>query len=90
MNEFWFSEKFRLTLLVAVCGGLWLLEAAMPLFNYSKQRWRRAVPNVALTAILLSMNLVLSFASALAAALAMQKQIGLLYWSALPLWSCGS
>jgi len=85
MNEFWFSEKFRLTLLIAVCGGLWLLEAVMPLFNYSKQRWRRAVPNVALTAILLSMNLVLSFASASAAAFAMQKQFGLFYWSTLPL-----
>jgi len=87
MKEFLFSEKFRLTFLIAVCGSLWLLESIMPLFNYSKQRWRRAVPNMALTAILLSMNLVLSFASAAAAALAMQKQIGLLYWSALPLWS---
>lgn len=87
MKDFWLSEQVRLTLLMAVCGGLWLLEAVMPLFHYARQRWQRAVPNVILTVILLLMNLLLSFASAVVAALAMQKQIGLFYWNALPLWA---
>ncbi|HEV7243257.1 MAG TPA: sterol desaturase family protein [Thermoanaerobaculia bacterium] len=54
----------RILVLVASCAVLWSLESVVPLYRYRKDRLRRALPNVALTVLVLLMNLALSFATA--------------------------
>ena len=63
------SEQFRLALLIFLCGLLWSLESLVPLYQYRNSRVRHALPNVALTMILVLTNLALSFSSAYVAAL---------------------
>jgi len=50
----------RLALLVGACALLWLLESVRPLQRYREWRLRRALPNLALTALVILLNLVLS------------------------------
>src|SRR5262245_34068970 len=54
----------RLTLLIASCAVLWSMESIRPLRRYEPARLWRATPNLVLTAILLSMNALLSMAVA--------------------------
>lgn len=62
------NESERVLLLVVGCAVLWTLESAMPLYRFREHRLRRALPNIALTLLLLVTNLALSFATATAAA----------------------
>jgi hypothetical protein len=48
-----------LVVLVIVCALLWSLESFIPLQDYAKDRFRRAVPNIVLTVLLVMTNLVL-------------------------------
>jgi len=57
----------RLVVLIGLCGVLWSAESIMPLYRYQNSRMRHALPNVALTVILVLTNLALSFSSALLA-----------------------
>src|SRR5258705_11041840 len=50
----------RLALLIGVCAFLWSLESVLPLQRYRQARLRRALPNLALTALVILLNLVLS------------------------------
>ena len=50
-----------------VCAVLWSLESAMPLYRFGDERFRRALPNLGLTALLLATNLALSFGVAMVA-----------------------
>jgi sterol desaturase/sphingolipid hydroxylase (fatty acid hydroxylase superfamily) len=74
-----FSDQSRLMILIVACALLWSLESFIPLNSYAKARFRRAVPNIALTVLLVATNLLLSFASAQVAALTQAKQFGLLF-----------
>ena len=57
----------RLILLIAFCALLWSLEGILPLRRYADARVRRRLPNIALAAIVVAMNLALSmFVAALA------------------------
>ena len=76
--------EIRLLLLVVTCALLWSIESLIPLYRYSGNRLRRAVPNIALTAILIATNLVLSFLAAFASSLAIRK--GLFAIVDLPRW----
>jgi sterol desaturase/sphingolipid hydroxylase (fatty acid hydroxylase superfamily) len=50
----------RLALLIGVCALLWSLESVRPIQRYRQSRLRRALPNVALTALVILLNLLLS------------------------------
>jgi sterol desaturase/sphingolipid hydroxylase (fatty acid hydroxylase superfamily) len=63
----------RLVLLIVVCALLFSLEHIWPLQRYRPSRLRRAWPNVALTALVIVLNVALaSLVAAVSAAVAMQ------------------
>ncbi len=54
-------DQSRLLALIIGCAVLWTVESLAPLYVYERQRLRRALPNIALTVILVLTNLALSF-----------------------------
>ena len=80
------TDQVRLVLLISFCGLLWSLESLVPLFRYRNGRVRHALPNIALTVILVLMNLAFSFSSAYVAALTERARVGLLTLFALSPW----
>src|ERR1044072_3475818 len=72
------SDQVRLALMVFLCGLLWSLESLVPLYQFRDSRVRHALPNVALTIILVLTNLALSFSSAYVAAFTDRSGAGLL------------
>jgi sterol desaturase/sphingolipid hydroxylase (fatty acid hydroxylase superfamily) len=85
--DFWLSDQTRLIALVALCGLLWSLESIVPLYRYQNSRVRHALPNVALTVILLLTNLSLSFSSAYLAAFTVRHGVGLFPLFGLSAWT---
>jgi len=81
-----FSDQTRLLVLVVVCAVLWSLESLIPLNQYAKERFRRVLPNVALTILLVITNLLLSLGSAQLAALVQEKQFGIFPQFKLSYW----
>jgi sterol desaturase/sphingolipid hydroxylase (fatty acid hydroxylase superfamily) len=69
-----------------MCGLLWSLESIIPLYRYHNSRIRHAIPNVALTGLLVLTNLALSFSIAYIGALSLQKGIGVFPSVRLPFW----
>ena len=67
----------HLLVLIVVCAVLWSLESG-------ECRREHVVPNVGLTAIVLLMNLALSFAAASVAGFAASHRAGLLHLVELP------
>lgn len=79
------TDQSRLLLLVACCAFLWSLESVMPLYRYRENRLRRALPNIALTVMLVLTNLLLSFVAASVSAFVVSNGIGALSLVELPL-----
>ena len=71
------TDQARLVMLIGVCGLLWALESIIPLYRFHKSRVRHALPNVALTLMLVITNLSLSFSSAYLADFSVRNGIGL-------------
>ena len=82
-----FSEPGRVLMLVIGCAVLSSLELLLPLFRFRERRLRRALPNIALTGLLLLTNLMLSFAAATVATFASSHRVGLLFLLDLPTWA---
>lgn len=80
------TDQVRLALLIFLCGLLWSLESLVPLYQYRNSRVRHALPNVALTVLLVLTNLALSFSSAYVAVLTERNRVGLLTLFALASW----
>jgi sterol desaturase/sphingolipid hydroxylase (fatty acid hydroxylase superfamily) len=78
------TDQVRLLVLVGLCGLLWSLESIVPLYRYQNSRVRHALPNVALTLILVLTNLALSFSSAYLAGVTIRNGIGVFYVLGLP------
>jgi sterol desaturase/sphingolipid hydroxylase (fatty acid hydroxylase superfamily) len=76
MVTFALSDQGRLLELVVLCGVLWAVESVVPLYGYPGGRLRHGFPNVALTALLVLTNLVLSFGSAGLVAFAQERRFG--------------
>ena len=87
MIELLASDRGRLAALVILCGLLWAIESIVPLFALGDRRARHALPNLGLTALLVAVNLVLSFGTAAVVAVASARGIGLLHAIALPAWA---
>jgi sterol desaturase/sphingolipid hydroxylase (fatty acid hydroxylase superfamily) len=71
------TDQARLVMLVVLCGFLWALESIIPLYRFRYSRMRHALPNVALTLMLVITNLSLSFFSAYLAGFTVRNGIGL-------------
>src|SRR5687768_533516 len=80
------TAETRLLVLVGLCGLLWSLESFVPLYRYQNSRVRHALPNVALTLILVLTNLALSFSSAYLAGFTVRNGLGLFAFLSLSLW----
>ena len=78
------TDQVRLLALVGLCGLLWSVESIVPLYRYQSSRVRHALPNVALTLILVLTNLALSFSSAYLAGVTIRNGIGVFYVLGLP------
>jgi len=78
------TDQIRLLVLVGLCGLLWSVESVVPLYRYQNSRVRHALPNVALTLILVLTNLALSFSSAYLAGVTIRNGIGVFYVLGLP------
>lgn len=81
------SEQARLLALIGLCGILWSLESIAPLYRFHQSRVRHALPNIALTLILVLTNLALSFSSAYLAGFTVRHGVGLFFLLGLPIWS---
>src|SRR6185503_19808882 len=78
------NDQARLAILIVSCGLLWALESIVPLYRFRYSRVRHAMPNVALTLMLVIKNLSLSFASAYLAGFTVRNGIGLFAWLGFP------
>jgi sterol desaturase/sphingolipid hydroxylase (fatty acid hydroxylase superfamily) len=85
--QFWLSDQARLMALVALCALLWSIESVVPLYRYQNSRVRHALPNVALTLILVLTNLTLSFSSAYLAGFTVRHRVGLFFATDLLPWT---
>ena len=81
------TDQARLVMLIALCGTLWALESIIPLYKFRNNRVRHALPNVALTLMLVITNLSLSFSSAYLADFSLRNGIGLFSVLGLSPWA---
>jgi len=81
------TDQVRLLVLVGLCGLLWSVESIVPLYRYQDSRLRHALPNVALTLILVLTNLVLSFGSAYLAGFTVRNGFGLFTLLGVAAWA---
>ncbi|MFD1614180.1 sterol desaturase family protein [Gelatiniphilus marinus] len=66
-----------------IVGGLtffWLLEGAMPLFNFNYKKWKHAVPNIFFTITTILVNLPLAFLLLLTSDWVSVNNFGILNW----------
>ena len=80
------NDQVRLLLLIGLCGLLWSVESIVPLYRYRHSRVRHALPNIALTVLLVLTNLALSFSSAYLAAFTVRHGVGLFFVFGLAVW----
>jgi sterol desaturase/sphingolipid hydroxylase (fatty acid hydroxylase superfamily) len=80
------TDQVRLLILVGLCGLLWSVESIVPLYRYQNSRVRHAMPNVALTLILVLTNLALSFSSAYLAGFTVRNGVGLFSVFGISAW----
>ena len=73
------TDQVRLLILIGSCGLLWSVESIVPLYRYQHSRVRHALPNVALTLMLVLTNLALSFFSAYLAAFTVHYGVGIFF-----------
>ncbi|HEX6729428.1 MAG TPA: sterol desaturase family protein, partial [Pyrinomonadaceae bacterium] len=81
------TDQSRLAMLIGLCGLLWTLESIVPLYRFRNNRVRHALPNVALTLMLVITNLSLSFSSAYLADFSVRNGIGLFRTLGLSFWT---
>ena len=78
------SPQSRLLGLIIATIVLWSIESLLPLYRYEKHRLRRALPNIAFTALLVLTNLLLSFVTAYVASFVMNKGVGVFFLFVMP------
>ena len=83
------SDQSRLIALIIGCAVLWTLESTLPLYRYAPRRLRRALPNIALTVLLVLTNLALSFVTAEVSRFAADRRLGLFFLFDMPPWLIG-
>ena len=68
---------------IIIVGGLtffWILEGAMPLFNFNYKKWKHAIPNIFFTITTIAVNLPMAFLLLLSADWVMANNFGILNW----------
>jgi sterol desaturase/sphingolipid hydroxylase (fatty acid hydroxylase superfamily) len=81
------TDQARLVMLIVLCGLLWVLESIIPLYRFRNSRVRHAMPNVALTLMLVITNLSFSFSSAYLAGFSVRNGVGLFPFPGISSWA---
>ncbi|MEM9679206.1 MAG: sterol desaturase family protein [Bacteroidota bacterium] len=75
---------------IILVGGLtlfWLIEGAVPLFNFKYKKWRHAIPNLFFTLTTIIVNFALAFALVKSADWVVANNFGIINWIPnMPLW----
>lgn len=74
----WLGDRSRLLALITACAMLASVEWLVPLFQYRRGRWRRAVPNLVLTAGVLLINFLSASLTASLSTFVVGRSFGLL------------
>ena len=82
--DFWLRTDVRICYLVILLCLLWAVESLVPLYAFAISRWRHALPNLLLTALVIAVNLLLAFITVATVRWTRERGIGLLYWLDLP------
>jgi sterol desaturase/sphingolipid hydroxylase (fatty acid hydroxylase superfamily) len=83
------SDQSRLLALIIGCAVLWTWESCLPLYRYEPRRLRRALPNIALTSLLVLTNVALSFITAGVSRLSANSRFGLFFLFNMSPWLIG-
>ena len=71
-------------------GGLtlfWILEGALPLFNFNYKKWKHAIPNIFFTITTIIVNFVLAFLLVWSADWVFSNDFGIINWLPdMPFW----
>ena len=80
-------SSHRSVLLVGGITFFWLLEGAMPLFNFNYKKWKHAFPNLFFTATTIIINFSLAFLLLSTADWVQANDFGIINWlPEIPLW----
>ncbi|WP_428740536.1 sterol desaturase family protein [Tenacibaculum sp.] len=80
-------SSHRSIILVSGITFFWLLEGAVPLFNFKYNKWKHAFPNLFFTATTIIINFVLAFLLLKTADWVQTNNFGLINWlPKMPLW----
>lgn len=77
----------RSLILVGGIAFFWLIESAVPLFQFRYRKFRHAGINIFFTLTTVVVNFLLAFILLQTSAWTVQHQVGLLHWITLPLWA---
>ncbi|MGB5553464.1 MAG: sterol desaturase family protein [Flavobacteriaceae bacterium] len=81
-------SSHRTLLLVGGIAFFWLLEGALPLFNFRYKKWRHALPNLFFTLTTIIVNFALAFLLLKTSDWAVANDFGILNWlPQMPLWA---
>src|SRR4051812_31369599 len=72
-----------------IAGGItffWLLESAVPLFNFSYNKWKHACINIFFTITTIVINFGFAFLIVLTSDWCVAHHFGLMQWITMPLW----
>lgn len=68
---------------IIIVGGLtlfWLIEGAMPLFNFTYKKWKHAIPNIFFTITTILVNLPMAFLLLMSSEWSIDNHFGILNW----------
>jgi len=86
--DLWLRTDVRICYLAAMLVVLLALESFAPLYVFAMKRWRHALPNLVLTALVIAVNLLLAFVTIATVHWTTERGVGLLRWLELPpFWS---
>ncbi len=75
---------------IILIGGItffWLLEGALPLFNFNYKKWKHAIPNLFFTGTTVIINFALAFLLLQTADWVQANDFGIIHWlPEMPLW----
>lgn len=80
-------SSHRSLILVGGITVFWVIESAVPLFQFSYRKWKHAGINIFFTLTSIVVNFALAFVLLQTSNWAVAHEVGLLQWISLPLWA---
>ncbi|MTB53483.1 sterol desaturase family protein [Lewinella sp. W8] len=80
-------SSHRAIILVGGIALFWIIESAVPLFNFKYRKWKHAGINIFFTVTTIVVNFALAFILLLTSDWTVANNFGLLQWVELPVWA---